>query len=190
MATLAPVLFDSDLPLAELCAARLDGELFALDDGFCPIDQPETRESRARSIAPHCRDRIIAERHTAAWIWGARDRPPEPLELCANIDARARPIISQRAIRREVVVDPDELREVAGILVTNPLRTAIDIARFSVEFGDFDCAVVGRLVHLGNFTLADCRRALDRRTNLPNKVRAWERLSRAVEARNYPELTR
>ena len=180
MAALAPVLFPSDLPLAELCAARLDGELFALDDGYCPIDQPETHESRARSISPHCRDRIIAERRTAAWIWGARENPPQPLELCVDIDARARPIISGRAVRREVVIDGDEFYEVGGVLVTSPLRTAIDIARFGNYFDDTDGELLARLMAIGDFGLAECRLALDRRPNLPHKVRAWERLSRAA----------
>ena len=42
MTRLATVLTRNDLPSAELHAMRLDGELFAIDEAFAPIDIPET----------------------------------------------------------------------------------------------------------------------------------------------------
>lgn len=169
---LGSVLTTDDLPLAELCALRLDGELFAIDEFFTPIDQPDDPAQRARSLAIHCQDRLIAEQRSAAWIWGASDLPPSKHTLCASIGARARPPHVQRALAREVVIDDDEWIQLGGVRVTLPLRTIIDLARF-----DWDAVLVGELMHLYGITLDDCRAELDRRHNLPNKVRAWKRLS-------------
>ena len=48
---LPPVLGALDLPAPELHAARLDGEVFALDECFCPIDEIEQSIHRARALA-------------------------------------------------------------------------------------------------------------------------------------------
>jgi hypothetical protein len=181
VASLSPVLFDSDLPIAELYAARLDGELFALEDGFCVIDAVDSQELRARSIATQCVGRLIAEQRTAAWIWGALLVPPSRLALCANIGARARPVVYQRASVREVVVEDDELATVAGIVVTTPLRTAVDLARFATVFEASEIDITVSLMRIGRFGLSECRGELDRRNNLPNKVRAWKRLCLAAQ---------
>ena len=134
MPKLTAVLLSADLPLAELCAARLDGELFSIGDGFSPIDLPETAEQRARSILDLCPDRIIAEQRSAAWIWGASDSPPARHELCASLGARSKSVAPRRAIVREVVIDDLSVVELGGIRVTTPLRTILDLARFSPHF--------------------------------------------------------
>ena len=51
MARLPMVLGTDDLPIAELCAARLDGELFAIDDGWAPVDEPDLPAFRAAVVA-------------------------------------------------------------------------------------------------------------------------------------------
>src|SRR5687768_17102372 len=100
MTRLSPVLDATDLPIAELWAARLDGELFTLDDCFVPIDAPEGARERAAAIARQWPQRFIAERLTAAWIWGVLDTPPVRHELCASLGARARPSTSRRVTVR------------------------------------------------------------------------------------------
>jgi hypothetical protein len=180
MVTLAPVLHQLDLPLAELCAARLDGELFSIDEAFVPVDTIESAEHRARSLLAHCADRLIAERRTAAWVWGAAHDPPARHELAARTDARARPLIVQRSTVREVVIDDDELWLLGGVLVTSVLRTVVDIARSTDSFTDQDSAIVGELMRLGAIDLSDVDGALNRRRNLPNKVRALKRVTQAL----------
>jgi hypothetical protein len=173
MYRLSPVLTTRDLPLAELHAARLDGELVALDDAFTPIDQPHGREARAASLALSWPERLIAERHSAAWIWGALDRPPSPHELCASLGARARASIPRRVIVREVAIADDEVVVIASQRVTTPLRTLTDLARFDAQL---DPAVLRSIARIGRVSLDDIRAALDRRRNLPNKRSAWELL--------------
>jgi len=173
MSRLSPVLTASDLPLAELCAARLDGELLRLGECFTAIDQPHDRFARAASIALELPDRLIAERLSAAWVWGAIPYPPPRHELCASLGARARASNPRRVIVREVAISPDEVVVIAGQRVTSPVRTLVDLARFSVEL---DTEVLRALARVGSVTIDDCRAALDRRRNLPNKRRGWLRI--------------
>jgi hypothetical protein len=182
MVRLSPVLHAGDLPLAELHAARLDGELVALDEAFAPIDVAEGPAARAAALARAWSPRLIAEQRTAAWIWGALADAPARHQLCSSVRARARPPTPLRSMVREVVIDPDEVSSVAGLRVTTPLRTVTDLARFDARFGETEALLVRELLRRGGLTLDDCRVALDRRRNLPAKRLAWRRIRDAVGA--------
>lgn len=180
MPRLSPVLSTADLPLAELHAARLDGELSALDACFTPIDLPGSALNRAAALAVQWPERLIAEQRTAAWIWGALWQPPARHELCSSLGARARPSEPLRVVAREVAISDDELAVIASLRVTTPTRTIADLARSPRPFGPDDAAVIRRLAVIGRVTLDDCRHALDRRRNLPNKIVAWQRIVEAM----------
>lgn len=173
MSKLASILTTADLPLTELHALRLDGELFAIDDAFSPIDQPESVAQRAAALEAQCSDRLIAEQRTAAWVWGACDRLPVRLELCAHIGARARISDTGRIVLREVVIDSAEVVTIGQTRVTTPLRTAIDLLRFQPSL---DAALVARLLRIGGLTTDDCQRYLEARHNLPHKKIALARV--------------
>lgn len=193
MSRLSTVISSLDLPIAELSAARLDGEVYAVDDGYSPIDVPSGPFERAASIAAYCQGRLMAEQRTAAWIWGALSVPPARHELCASLGARARPAFPIRTLVREVVIDPAEFVLVAGIAVTTPLRTIVDIARFSAQFGQAEHDMVRALSTAFGISLDRCRREMDARTNLPNKRSALQRLASALVDNpdaDQPELTR
>lgn len=176
MTRLSSVLTTADLPLAELCAASLDGHVFRLDDCFEPVDLPHTRAQRASVIGLLWPGKFIAERSTAAWIWGAKDETPTHHELCVSLGARARPTNSIRLTVREVVIENDEFVIEGGTRVTTPLRTLIDIARFTVVDDGSMTDTLTALAHVGSITQAQCRRALDRRRNIPHKTLAWQRI--------------
>lgn len=169
---LAPVLSEHDLPTAELRAAALDGELFALEGCWVPIDEPDRASQRAGSLAAQLPGRVIVEQHSAAWVWGVLDDPPRPHELCTAIGARVRTGEGWPA-PREVVIDDDETVVVGGIRVTTPLRTLVDLARFSVEF---DEQLARGLLALGGIQLDAVIAAIGSRRNLPGKHVALERL--------------
>lgn len=173
---LSPVLSGYDLPSPELQAARLDGELFAVDRCFSPIDEIEQREHRAAALAFILVPKLIAEQRTAAWIHGALDTPPAIHELCARTEARVRPGSMIGMTLREVVIDDQDLEFVGGLRLTTPLRTAIDIARFSHVFGTDERSIVARLMAIGEFGIEECIWMIDRRRNLPGKHAALERL--------------
>ncbi|WP_207456728.1 hypothetical protein [Desertivibrio insolitus] len=172
MPRLSPALGLRELPLPELCAARLDGELWPVGAGFVPVDEPDTAELRARSLAVELPPRLIAELSTAAWVWGALPFPPLPLELCAASTARTRALGVTRWSVREVVLDVAETVELGGIRVTTRGRTAADLLRSLEAFGEREAAVVRRLL---DGEEAECRRVLGRR-NLPQRRRALARL--------------
>ncbi|MCU1578643.1 MAG: hypothetical protein JWP19_847 [Rhodoglobus sp.] len=177
---LPPVLSVHDLPVAELAAARLDGELFRIDDCFAPVDEIEQPAHRARALRAALPERLIAEQHSAAWVWGALEAPPLHHELCVATGARASsPGVGWMHVR-EVVIDPSEIATLDGMQVTTPLRTSIDLARFSATFGESEELVIAWLMRHHGFGVADCVDDMQRRRNLPNKRRAAARLARLV----------
>ena len=167
-------LTSEDLPLPELLAARLDGDLFALNLSFFAIDEFETPALRAASLRPHVPAHLTAERDTAAWIWGARATPPPVHEFCSGMGSRGRPGGPLAMTVREVVIEPSETRELAGLGVTDPQRTLLDLLRFATAF---DPAVAARLAELAGADRAGCAEALESRRNLPFRRRAVSRLA-------------
>lgn len=180
MSRLPAVLFHFDLPEAELHAAKLDGEVYRVDQCFSPIDEIEERQNRARSLVLSVPGRLIAEQHTAAWIYGALASPPRRHQFCADISARVRPAALVALTIREVVIDVGDLVEVAGLQVTTPLRTVVDLARNSVDFDDDELRMIIRLMRIGRIGVDECRIVLNRRRNLPNKRVAIGRIEEAM----------
>ncbi|MFC0678036.1 type IV toxin-antitoxin system AbiEi family antitoxin [Lysobacter korlensis] len=163
-----------DLPLAELLAARLDGDVFTLNLSFFAIDEFETPALRAASLRPHTPANLTAERDTAAWVWGARTTPPRVHEFCSGMGTRGRPGGPLAMTVREVVIDGAEIRELSGLRVTDPERTLLDLLRFATVF---DPVVAARLAELAGADRAGCAEALGSRRNLPFRRRALVRLA-------------
>jgi hypothetical protein len=175
-----PVLHETELPLAERMAARLDGELFAFADGHCAIDEVERPALRLAAVLGARPRRLIAELDTAAWVWGARLSTPARLEFCVDLRARARPPATPLTTVREVVLTPEDVAALGPHRVTTPLRTAVDLARIREDFTPEDAGAVRRLAALGDVDLAACRAFMDRGRNLPAKRRALERLGECL----------
>lgn len=174
--TLAATLSQRDLPLAELHAARLDGEVVAVAECFSVIDEPDDPHHRARALALSVPPRLIAERFSAAWVLGASELPPGRHQFCVDSNARVSLSSTARHELREVVIDDAEILSIAGLRVTSAMRTAIDIARSSAPFGEMECSVVAALMGIGGFGLAECIAAMNGRRNLPGKRIAAARI--------------
>ncbi|MET4780186.1 type IV toxin-antitoxin system AbiEi family antitoxin [Glaciihabitans sp. UYNi722] len=184
---LPPVLSRFDLPEAELHAARLDGELYAVDDCFSPIDEIDRRATRAAALSALFPTRLIAEQRTAAWVLGVLARPPVKHQFCADVSARARPMGTARFSLREVVLDESDLLDYSGLRVTTPLRTVVDLARFSPAFGEQEVRMTNALMRLGRFGVGECVAMLDRRRNLPGKRQALARIMAADDYSQPPD---
>ncbi len=182
---LGPVLSSRDLPLAELCSARLDGELFPLGEFWCPIDEVEGADSRAIAAGLLVPPRCIAERLTAAWIYGVA---PEPLrqQFCVDTAARAHVPLSPRVQLREVRRAMDETRTISGIRVTTELRTVVDLARCPTDDTDDLVPLLAALLRHGGFSDAAPALSWCRRTGLPHKNLALRRLAEAQALLAYP----
>ena len=175
MTRLGDILTTRDLPATELSALRLDGLVFAVDGCFAPVDQVEQPRHRAAALAPLVGPRIIVERASAAWVWGALASPPTRHTLCSSATARRRGTGPLRGAVREVAISPDEILLLAGVAVTSPLRTVVDLLRVEADFEDWR-AVCERLMAAGGLTTGALRDELALRPRLPHRRRAEERL--------------
>lgn len=181
---LPSVLSSTDLPFAELQAARLDGQLARLGDCFVPVDeiqQPSHRALVVHSALPITVGdgrRMIAEQRSAAWVWGALEHPPQRHQFCVAVDSRTGRDLPHTVAVREVVIDAVDVAFAGGLRVTTPLRTVIDIARFSEEFAAGDQLTVSTLLREFGISVDRCVAEMNRRRNLPGKNRARSRLSR------------
>jgi hypothetical protein len=173
---LAPVLSVLDLPLAELCSARLDGEVYEVDACYSPVDELASPWLRAAALAAQVPSRLIAERATAAWVHGALRTPPRRHEYCVDSVARCHPPALRNVRIREVVLDERDTVVLAGLRVTTPLRTLCDIARTVADFTPSHEAACLGLLALPGVTPAAARERLAASGALPDKRRAITRL--------------
>ena len=129
------VLYSPGTPFswAELQAMAADGVLTRLSQrGYLPPGEASTPQLRARAVActipQPIRQRVVAGRMTAAWIFGCAG---EPDRIALLVDASRR-ISSLRATRgcnfHEVKLGPFDVVSLGGLMVSSPLRTAVDIA--------------------------------------------------------------
>ena len=196
MARLPAVLDTDDLPLAELCAARLDGELFAIDDGWAPVDEPDLPGFRAAVTALRVPRALIIERMSAAWVHGAIVAPPPVAQFCVPLSARIAVIGDQRATVREVRIDDGEVTRFGDIRCTTPVRTAFDLLRDPTLDESHAVRAVAALLAARPALGDDVRDRLASATRMPHKTAALARLGRAeraacsVEEPGQPSLTR
>lgn len=117
----------------ELQGMALDGLLQQLyRQGYAVPGTAVTPRLRARaaaiSIPSAVRRKVAAGRMTAAWIYGCA---PEPDRLALLVDARHR-VSSLRSTRgctlHEVRLGSMDVHSMGGLMVTSPLRTAVDIS--------------------------------------------------------------
>ncbi|WP_243177352.1 type IV toxin-antitoxin system AbiEi family antitoxin [Arthrobacter humicola] len=117
----------------ELQAMAADGVLTQLyQRGYLPPGSHASPQLRARAaslvLAPAIRQRVVAGRMTAAWIYGCAT---EPDRLALLVDANRR-ISSLRSVRgctfHEVRLGPFDVVSMGGLMVSSPLRTAVDVA--------------------------------------------------------------
>jgi hypothetical protein len=190
MTSRIPSLFTlADFSEAELSAMVLDGDAYRVGECVSPIDEIPSAALRAAALATVIPGRLIAERRTAAWVWGALNDLPARYEVCADIGARTRPPRPHRLLIREVVILDSEVVDFDGLRVTGPVRTATDIARFTHPFTAGEAELLARLMSTTGITAAQCATTMDERRNLSNKRVALERLERAeAHARGIPSI--
>ncbi|MFC9353030.1 hypothetical protein [Arthrobacter sp. NPDC057013] len=128
-------LYSPGLPFTwpELQSMAADGVLTQLyQHGYTVPGTAASPQLRARAAAhgvpAPVRRRVVAGRMTAAWIYGCAR---EPDRLALLVDAKRR-ISSLRSTRgctlHEVRLGPFDVVSLGGLMVSSPLRTALDIA--------------------------------------------------------------
>ncbi len=126
------------LSLAELTAARLDGDLVELGEGFLAADAPETVILRARSLAPILNPAMALTHSSAAWVHGALAEPPARHRLQRAVPWRPHHRWSRRFLYHDALLDPADVVTVGGALLTSTTRTVVDLLRRSAPG---DCGV-------------------------------------------------
>lgn len=189
---MASILGPGSLSLAELYAARLDGELFSVDERFSPVDEADTTWLRAAALRSVAGTRMIAEIDSALWIHGLRAVPPAVHTMCVGRSDRIKFPPSRRFVLREVTHAPGDVAEVAGLRVTVPARILYDLA-FAEQAGAAGSA--SALLTRWPELCETCARRVADAPNLPGKGTALRRLAEwkaGVDAvsQAQPALTR
>jgi hypothetical protein len=172
----------------ELQAMASDGVLTQLyQRGYLPPGTRSTPQLRARALctmipAP-IRQRVVAGRLTAAWVYGCAQEP-DRLALLVEANRRISSLRSTRGCTfHEVRLGTLDVVSLGGLMVSSPLRTALDIA-LHVE-SDRALPVLAALLdrtELG-VRLRLLRLAVEASPRLPHKNAALEKLAVLETAR-------
>jgi hypothetical protein len=120
---------DDRLSLAELCAARIDGDVVELGDAYIPADAVETRALRAGSLSGILGQTLAATHLSAAWVHGVLPVAPIRHTVQRGVSRRLNRLPARNLVYRDLAVDAADLELIGGVLVTAPLRTLCDLAR-------------------------------------------------------------
>jgi hypothetical protein len=182
-----PLLLDGDdLPLQELRALCLDGQLFRVGDLFVSADTPDTPELRARAFVAAAPVWAVADRGTAAWIHGTRGAAPALPQVCVESRRRGgRQTVSLDACYRSI--GSGEIVEVGPARVTTALQTAIDLLSAPADFGAGAALEIRHLLQLADAEVND----LDTRLRTGRRRGCTLARSRlpAVEAAELPSVS-
>lgn len=122
-------------------------------DVYVFAELPDTIDLRLRALKLVAPNGAAVSGTSAAWLYGADVlRWDEPLEVTLPRDTPMRPTPGVSIRRAELL--PEDVTDRAGLLVTSPLRTGLDLARRHGPLKNVTEAVVviDALTHLGLFT--------------------------------------
>lgn len=178
MTTLLPsLLIDGhEFSIAELSAARLDGDVVGVGSAFAPAGALVDHRHRAAAIAADVPPAGIVVGRSAAWLQSGFGRPPLPIEIGVSGPATrwSRPYRNARSMR----VRPEH-RETVGIAgatvaVLTPVAVVLDLARVAPEAGDD--ALIRAVLERCGVAMDEVFDALARWTHLPGKREVVARL--------------
>ncbi|WP_181037508.1 type IV toxin-antitoxin system AbiEi family antitoxin [Arthrobacter sp. ZGTC412] len=180
-----PELYAPGMPFAspELQSLASDGLLERFHQhGYTVPGAKASPQLRARAAAgavpAAVRQRVVAGRMTAAWIYGCAG---EPDRLALLVDAKRR-VSSLRNTKgctlHEVKLGPFDVVSLGGLMVSSPLRTALDVA-LHVEADRAIPTLEGLLARPQNdVRLRLLVLAIEASPRVPHKKAALEKLSR------------
>ena len=115
------------LSLSELSAARLDGHVIELGEGYIPADLVEVPELRARAVAPLIPAGTAASGPTAAWIHAGGVPPPARHHVNRTTAQRLRLDTDRRVLFHDRRLETGDTCLLSGTAVTTPVRTMVDL---------------------------------------------------------------
>lgn len=124
--------------LPELHAMKLDGVLAQVyGEAFRPVDVPDSAGLRAAALAHHVPAGLVRRaavaQLSAAWVYGCAP-PPRPIALLVPPGGKSAqlPLFSGCSLRQVLLAESDVVK-LAGLRLTIPMRTALDVARTAPE---------------------------------------------------------
>ena len=117
----------------QLARAVRDGDLVRVLRGVYVRSEVElTPHLRAQAAALVLSDHIVVCDRTASWIWGVEVNAYAELDGCPPLETCAirgrEPVERPGVVARTRDLSPDDWVDVAGVAVTTPLRTCLDLA--------------------------------------------------------------
>ncbi len=131
---------------AELCAARLDGDVVEIGEAYMPADAVETRELRAGSMRERLSPALALTRESAAWVHGALAEAPVRHRVQRLSPRRIHHVFDVRLVYRDVALRVSDVQTIAGIAVTTPEKTLGDLARDLCGGADDAADAIGAMV--------------------------------------------
>ncbi|GAA2890809.1 hypothetical protein GCM10010455_11670 [Microbacterium esteraromaticum] len=125
-----PVLFyrpGDRLTLSELSAARLDGHVVEVGEGYMPCDTVEGVGARAVSLSPLMPAGTALSGVSAAWVHGAGDLPPAVHHVTRISRSRQRVMVSARVVHHERLLAQNEVQSISGVWVQTPVAAAVTL---------------------------------------------------------------
>ncbi|WP_336645545.1 SAM-dependent methyltransferase [Microbacterium sp. USHLN186] len=115
------------LSLPELSAARLDGDVVEVGDGYMPADTVEEPAARAFSLARLAPAGTALSGASAAWVHGAGDQPPAVHHITRISASRQRVEFSTRVVHHERCLAVEDVQMVGGVRVATAVSTAASL---------------------------------------------------------------
>ncbi|MFI8594302.1 hypothetical protein ACIGCK_07720 [Microbacterium sp. NPDC078428] len=175
---------------AELSAARLDGHVVELGEGYIPADAVETAEMRAASLSVLCDERFAACLWSAAWVYGALATAPARHSLVRAVEHRVGNLIGRRAIFHDWPVRADQVIRLGGVLVVRRDKTMADLARRLAHPVDAVRARAAVEAMAEAFGVAEGIRWMRDQQRLPGRADAVAELLRIGERYGQDDVTR
>ncbi|GAB3578862.1 hypothetical protein GCM10027406_15850 [Leifsonia lichenia] len=191
MTALLPRLFRPDvLPIAELMALCLDGQLYRVGDSFATLDTPDSAALRAAAFAASAPAHVIADRGTAVWIHGARASPSHRPQVC--VDARSRGgRIPPEFDGRQTTLSRGDVQRIDAARVTSPARTALDLLCIDGRFSPDAAAQVLYLLDRAGVAVTTIKSRMrgSPRTNARRYLARADQLAARARTVNQPSPT-
>lgn len=115
------------LSLPELSAARLDGDVVEVGEGYMPADTIEGAAARALSLTSLVPPGTAVSGVSAAWVHGAGDSPPRVHHVSRISASRQRIGPSTRVMHHERRLAGADIESIAGLWVQTPEATAVSL---------------------------------------------------------------
>lgn len=115
------------LSMSELSAARIDGDVVELGEGYIPADLVEGPVLRAQAVKALIAAGTAASGPTAAWIHGARSSPPARHHVRRLATHRLRMEHDQRVVFHDSPLAASDVCLLGDVAVTTPLCTLCDL---------------------------------------------------------------